>query len=359
MKGGLGGPRNQTSGSMHQEPNVGFDPKSPGSRPGPKAGAKPLCHPGTPKGLLSYPCAWRDPGDPGSSPTSRSWCMEPASPSAYGQGYCPTLGPASVSSLVSTGHTATPGSLLEGRPEGQRPLHLRVVPRHGGNPTLQKPPNLNATSTLCANVNARTSAGNTPLHLAAGLGSPTLTRLLLKAGADIHAENEEPLRPLSSPPSSGSDSDSEGPERDIRGSSRGHTPLDLTRSTKVKTLLLNAAQDTMAPPLTPPSPPGPELPLENAVLQNLEHLLDGPGAQGSWAELAERLGLRSLLVDLAGLLGTLSDMGLEEGVRLLRGPEARDKLPSTESVEQEAEKLGSPPEPPGGLCHGHPQPQVH
>ncbi|CAK7311378.1 Nuclear factor NF-kappa-B p100 subunit [Vulpes lagopus] len=62
-------------------------------------------------------------------------------------------------------------------------------------------------------------------------------------------------------------------------------------------------------------------------------------------------------------------MGLEEGVRLLRGPEARDKLPSTEvkedsaygsqSVEQEAEKLGSPPEPPGGLCHGHPQPQVH
>lgn len=35
---------------------------------------------------------------------------------------------------------------------------------------------------LRANVNARTFAGNTPLHLAAGLGSPTLTRLLLKAG---------------------------------------------------------------------------------------------------------------------------------------------------------------------------------
>lgn len=33
--------------------------------------------------------------------------------------------------------------------------------------------------------------------------------------------------------------------------------------------------------------------------------------------------------DLAGLLDALSDMGLEEGVRLLRGPEARDKLPST------------------------------
>lgn len=243
---------------------------------------------------------------------------------------------------------------------------------------------------LHANVNARTFAGNTPLHLAAGLGSPTLTRLLLKAGADIHAENEEPLCPLPSPPTSGSDSDSEGPERDTRSSFQGHTPLDLTRSTKVKTLLLNAAQNTMAPPLTPPSPAGPELPLEDTVLQNLEHLLDRPEAQGSWAELAERLGLRSLVDtyrktaspsgsllrsyklaggDLAGLLDALSDMGLEEGVRLLRGPEARDKLPSTEvkedsaygsqSVEQEAEKLGPPPEPPGGLCHGHPQPQVH
>ncbi|GAB5578728.1 nuclear factor NF-kappa-B p100 subunit [Prionailurus iriomotensis] len=250
---------------------------------------------------------------------------------------------------------------------------------------------------LRANVNARTFAGNTPLHLAAGLGSPTLTRLLLKAGADIHAENEEPLCPLPSPPTSGSDSDSEGPERDTRGSFRGHTPLDLTRSTKVKTLLLNAAQDTTAPPLTPPSPAitlrkkWPELPLEDTVLQNLEHLLDGPGAQGSWAELAERLGLRSLVDtyrktaspsgsllrsyklaggDLAGLLDALSEMGLEEGVKLLRGPEARDKLPSTaevkedsaygsQSVEQETEKLGSPPEPPGGLCHGHPQPQVH
>ena len=33
---------------MHQEPDVGFDPRSSGSRPGPKAGAKPLRHPGIP-----------------------------------------------------------------------------------------------------------------------------------------------------------------------------------------------------------------------------------------------------------------------------------------------------------------------
>ena len=36
---------------MHWEPDVGLDPGSPGSRPGPKAGAKPLRHPGIPKCL--------------------------------------------------------------------------------------------------------------------------------------------------------------------------------------------------------------------------------------------------------------------------------------------------------------------
>ena len=36
---------------MHREPDVGFDPGSPGSLPGPKAGAKPLHYPGIPKGI--------------------------------------------------------------------------------------------------------------------------------------------------------------------------------------------------------------------------------------------------------------------------------------------------------------------
>ena len=36
------------AGYMHWEPDVGFDPGSPGSRPGPKAGAKPLRTPGSP-----------------------------------------------------------------------------------------------------------------------------------------------------------------------------------------------------------------------------------------------------------------------------------------------------------------------
>ena len=37
------------AGSMHREPDVGIDPGSPGSRPRPKAGAKPLRHPGIPE----------------------------------------------------------------------------------------------------------------------------------------------------------------------------------------------------------------------------------------------------------------------------------------------------------------------
>ena len=41
------------AGSMHREPDVGLDPESPGSRPGPKAGAEPLRHPGIPLSPLS------------------------------------------------------------------------------------------------------------------------------------------------------------------------------------------------------------------------------------------------------------------------------------------------------------------
>ena len=42
------------AGSMHREPDVGFNPGSPGSRPGPKAGTKPLRHPGIPQDFLIH-----------------------------------------------------------------------------------------------------------------------------------------------------------------------------------------------------------------------------------------------------------------------------------------------------------------
>ena len=37
------------AGSMHRVPDVGFDPGSPGTRPGPKSGTKQLRHPGIPQ----------------------------------------------------------------------------------------------------------------------------------------------------------------------------------------------------------------------------------------------------------------------------------------------------------------------
>ena len=43
------------AGSKHREPDVGLDPRSPGSRPGPKAGAKPLRHPGIPHFKFRFP----------------------------------------------------------------------------------------------------------------------------------------------------------------------------------------------------------------------------------------------------------------------------------------------------------------
>ena len=33
---------------------VGLDPRTPGSRPEPKAGTQPLSHPGTPRNIISY-----------------------------------------------------------------------------------------------------------------------------------------------------------------------------------------------------------------------------------------------------------------------------------------------------------------
>ena len=42
----------EEAGPMHREPDVGLDPGSPESCPGPKAGAKPLRHPGIPVRLF-------------------------------------------------------------------------------------------------------------------------------------------------------------------------------------------------------------------------------------------------------------------------------------------------------------------
>ena len=41
--------RRREKQAPRREPDVGLDPGTPGSRPGPKAGAKPLSHPGISK----------------------------------------------------------------------------------------------------------------------------------------------------------------------------------------------------------------------------------------------------------------------------------------------------------------------
>ena len=42
----------QAEGEVGREPDVGLDPGTPGSHPGPKAGAKPLSHPGIPTEII-------------------------------------------------------------------------------------------------------------------------------------------------------------------------------------------------------------------------------------------------------------------------------------------------------------------
>ena len=39
-----------------QEPDVGLDPRTPGSRSGPKAGTKPVSHPGIPCNFIDVHC---------------------------------------------------------------------------------------------------------------------------------------------------------------------------------------------------------------------------------------------------------------------------------------------------------------
>ncbi|NXL47275.1 NFKB2 factor, partial [Podilymbus podiceps] len=275
---------------------------------------------------------------------------------------------------------------------GRTPLHLAVEME-----------NLNMATYLVkklgADVNRQTFARNTPLHLAAGLGSPTLTKLLLKAGADMLCENDEPISPSSSEASSDTDADPEerelamelgepapalerGPEPPVQGHGqaghrhrRCHTALDLTRSQKVREILLQASQQGPEAELPTAPQPGKVLSLDSEVLQGLEQLLNQDCSGSDWIELAKRLGLCSLVEtykdtpspsisllrsyevsawpgvpcppplrppallsalspqlaggSLGGLLEALDSMGLHKARRMLHKTEALEKLQST------------------------------
>ncbi|NWH78748.1 NFKB2 factor, partial [Piaya cayana] len=285
------------------------------------------------------------------------------------------------------------------RQGGRTPLHLAVEME-----------NLNMATHLVkklgADVNSRTFAGNTPLHLAAGLGSPTLTKLLFKAGADVLCENDEPVSPSSS---ESSDTDADPEEQEVamecspspqpsvqehrqaeHRQRRCHTPLDLTRSQKVREILLQASQQGPEAELPTAPWPGKVLSLDSEALRELEQLLNQDCSGSDWIELAKRLGLCSLVEtykdtpspsgsllrsyelaggSLGGLLEALDSMGLRKAVRMLHKTEALEKLQSTElkedsaygseSVEEEqVPTLALKPGPGSELPHSQ-QPQVH
>uniref|UniRef100_H3D759 Nuclear factor of kappa light polypeptide gene enhancer in B-cells 2 (p49/p100) n=1 Tax=Tetraodon nigroviridis TaxID=99883 RepID=H3D759_TETNG len=205
---------------------------------------------------------------------------------------------------------------------------------------------------LKADVNACTFGGNTPLHLAASQGSPTLCSMLVAAGADKNVENDEPLLLSSS-------SDEEEPEGDAPEASQpitrkrpagGHTPLDLASCQKVRNLL---SSGTRPSPVHSGSPGAESASLDEDTVSRLMDVLSDTDVP--WMKLAEKLGMKTLTqlyVDteapcqhllqhykLAGgpvqvLIEALQDLGLSEGVRLLRTTERQQEKHNT--VQSEA-----------------------
>ncbi|XP_040291263.1 nuclear factor NF-kappa-B p100 subunit [Bufo bufo] len=287
------------------------------------------------------------------------------------------------------------------RKSGRSPLHIAV-----------EMDNLNMAISLVkklgANVNAQTFGGNTPLHLAASLGSPVLTKMLINAGANALLENDEPVRAAAAASSDGDDTDSESDvqmdtDSDQQGDTDseedetidtdhdhsriycgvkrrypGHTPLDLTRSQKVRDILSKHSSGDTARNKAEQEPVN-VLSLETNTVQHLERLLNEGQTGSDWTELASRLRLQSLVdtyrntssptesllrsYELAGgslneLIQTLQSMGLNEGVELLRKSETFikqenqepkvDSAYGSQSVDNE-QSTGSEPQKPSPM----------
>uniref|UniRef100_I3JJ19 Nuclear factor of kappa light polypeptide gene enhancer in B-cells 2 (p49/p100) n=1 Tax=Oreochromis niloticus TaxID=8128 RepID=I3JJ19_ORENI len=227
---------------------------------------------------------------------------------------------------------------------------------------------------LRADVNACTFGGNTPLHLAASLGSPTFCSMLIAAGADKSIENDEPLFFSSS---SSDDEDEpireEEKEREVapktsnprKRPAGGHTPLDLAKCQKVRKVL--------SPSKSPKSDrrgKAERVGLDEDTLSRLVDVLSVGDVP--WKKLAEKLGMmtlthlyqdcpmpcRQLLQHyklgggaVEGLVEALHSLGLTEGVRLLRNAELRDDKHNTDVTVDSG--FGSQPmedvEPPAGV----------
>ncbi|XP_046690604.1 nuclear factor NF-kappa-B p100 subunit isoform X2 [Silurus meridionalis] len=169
---------------------------------------------------------------------------------------------------------------------------------------------------LKADVNACTFGGNTPLHLAACLGSPPLCSMLIAAGADKQLENDEPLFSYSS--SSDEEDQGEGKddregavEKDIadhvqemlissertqvnprKRPAAGHTPFDLANCQKVKDLLDGRKPSHLSSKKSKKSTDEASQTLDNETVNKLCGILNK--SQVPWKELAEKLGMLTL-----------------------------------------------------------------
>ncbi|KAJ4923904.1 hypothetical protein JOQ06_028159 [Pogonophryne albipinna] len=274
---------------------------------------------------------------------------------------------------------------------GMQPLHLAV--RRDGERCLRllvgggakiNAPELKSGHTalhlsLKADVNAVTFGGNSALHLAASLGSPTLVSMLIAAGADKNIENDEPLFFSSS-----SDEEDEEPIREREAASEpireqevasqpirdrerpapGHTPLDLARCQKVRSLLVSDQRSSKSSKKMKSSSVSdagvPAGDLDEETLSHLVELLSVGGGTGEtgggdapWRKLAERLGMMTLTPlylespspcqqllrhyqlgggALSALVEALQSLGLTEGVRLLRDKQLQEEKHNTDAT---------------------------
>ncbi|KAM4730050.1 nuclear factor NF-kappa-B p100 subunit isoform 2-T2 [Anableps anableps] len=234
---------------------------------------------------------------------------------------------------------------------------------------------------LKADVNTCSFGGNTPLHLAASLGSPTLCSMLIAAGADKNVENDEPLC-FSSDEEADQDEpitergDNTQPISSRKRPAGGHTPLDLATCQKVKNLLNSRQSPKPSRHVdkkirTSGSEDGERSGLDEDTLARLVEVLSVGDVP--WMKLAEKLGMMTLTHlyedsptpcqhllqhyklgggPVEGLVEALQSLGLTEGVQLLRNAELRDDKHSSDATvdsgfssqpmeEQEEEQLAN------------------
>ncbi|KAG2463035.1 NFKB2 factor, partial [Polypterus senegalus] len=247
-----------------------------------------------------------------------------------------------------------------------------------------------------ADVNICNFGGNTPLHLAASLGSPTFCSMLIAAGAEKHLENDEPISLSSSSDEDEEEADMSGENmletkqkelearidemqiserQNTKASSnprkrpfRGHTPYDLAKTKKVRDILAGTKTQPMQRLKQTEHPEtGKHAALDSQTLSELCRILTKDNV--SLKQLAEKLGMltladlykecptpcKSLLesFQFAGgqvevLVVALESLGLNEGARLLRQAEQKNTQSNTDMTVDSgygSQSIGEPDKP--------------